>query len=252
MVTSFITGGEDWIQHLALRLILWLRRKIPWDYARFLDYAAERRLLQKTGGRYRFFHDSLRKHFCGNTPLPSHTIEVTKNQWLRYLLIFFIALSFPILGNSIYAVDSNRASLLAPIVQTNDITLSDIITYRWRNYQRGDIIEFWIDERLAQQGFNPYLRYIMRIVGLPGETFEIQQGQVYINGQLLSADYLDNLPIEYYDQVNIEIPADLYFVIGKNVTQEEEILVASFVSEDYIHSRVIFRIWPLERWGRVK
>lgn len=67
MSMSLGTGGKDWIQHLALRLILWLRRKIPWDYARFLDYAAERRLLQKIGGSYRFLHDSLRKYFCGNT-----------------------------------------------------------------------------------------------------------------------------------------------------------------------------------------
>ena len=252
IVIGVATGGEDWIQHLALRLVLWLRKKIPWDYARFLNYAAERRLLQKTGGRYRFFHDSLRQHFCGNTPLPSHTIEITKNKWLGYVLIFCTLLSYGILSNSIYPVDSNRASLLAPMVQTHDITLSDIISYRWRNYQRGDVIEFWIDEELAQQGFDPDLQYIMRIVGLPGETFEIKQGQGYINGQLLSADYLDNLPIENYDQVRMEIPADVYLIMGKSATQEEESLVASFVYKEQIVSRIIFRLWPLERWGRVQ
>ncbi len=60
------------------------------------------------------------------------------------------------------------------------------------------------------------------------------------------------LPIENYDQVKIEIPPDLYFFLGKNITQEKEILVASFVSENYITGRVIFRIWPPERWGRVQ
>ncbi len=252
MITSLVTGGEDWIQHLALRLILWLRRKIPWDYARFLDYAAERRLLQKTGGRYRFFHDSLRKYFCDHTPLPSHTVEITKSKLVGLVLILFTIFNLVIFSNSIYPVYLTRASLLAPIVQTNDVTLSDIITYRWRNYQRGDVIEFWIDEELARQGFNPYLNYIMRIVGLPGEIFEIQQGQVYINGQILSADYLDNLPIENYDQVKIEIPADLYLVMGKNVAQEEESLVASLVYKEQILNRIIFRLWPPERWGRVK
>ena len=252
MVISLLTGGEDWIQHLALRLILWLRRKIPWDYARFLNYAAERRLLQKTGGRYRFFHDSLRKHFCGHNSLSSHTVEITKNKWLGYVLIFFLILSNVILSNSIYPVYSTRASLLAPIVQTNDVTLSDIISYRWRNYQRGDVIEFWIDEELAEQGFNPYLNYIMQIVGLPGETFEIKQGQIYINGQLLSANYLDNLSVADYDQERVEIPADLYIVIGKYVTQEEESLILTSVYKEQILNRIIFRLWPPERWGRVK
>ena len=252
MVIGLFTGGQDWIQHLALRLILRLRRKIPGDYSRFLNYAAERRLLQKTGGQYRFLHDSLRKYFCGNTHLQSHTFKITKNKWVGYVLLFFTVLSYVILSNNIYAVDSTTESLLDPILQTNDITLSDIITYRWRNYQRGDVINLRGNEKLAQQGLDSDLQYLMRIVGLPGETFEIKQRQIYINGQLLSADYLDNLPIENSDQVKREIPAERYFVLGKNLTQEEKSLVSSLVSEDYIHSRVIFRLWPLERWGRVK
>ena len=40
-------------------------RCIPWNYERFLSYAADRKLLQQTGGTYRFIHRSLLEHFAG-------------------------------------------------------------------------------------------------------------------------------------------------------------------------------------------
>ncbi|MCC5641249.1 hypothetical protein LC593_36730 [Nostoc sp. CHAB 5844] len=51
-------------QHFYLRLILYFRGYIPWNYARFLDYCTERMLLQRVGGRYRFIHKLLQDHFA--------------------------------------------------------------------------------------------------------------------------------------------------------------------------------------------
>ena len=59
-----IVPGIACIQHFMLRLILWRHGYIPWNYARFLNYATERVLLQRVGGRYRFIHDLLREHFA--------------------------------------------------------------------------------------------------------------------------------------------------------------------------------------------
>src|SRR5205823_6844074 len=49
-------GGFAFIQHVLLRLFLWHAKVIPWNYIRFLDYAAERILLHKVGGGYIFVH----------------------------------------------------------------------------------------------------------------------------------------------------------------------------------------------------
>ena len=51
------------IRHFTLRLILYQNGDIPWNYAQFLDHAAKYRFIQRVGGRYRFIHDLLRKHF---------------------------------------------------------------------------------------------------------------------------------------------------------------------------------------------
>lgn len=59
-----IVPGTACIQHFMLRLILWWNGYIPWNYARFLNYATERVFLNRVGGRYRFIHDLLREHFA--------------------------------------------------------------------------------------------------------------------------------------------------------------------------------------------
>jgi serine/threonine protein kinase/DNA polymerase III delta prime subunit len=57
-------GGEASIKHLILRIILCYKGYIPWNYARFLNYATERIFLQKVGGGYIFVHRLLLEHFA--------------------------------------------------------------------------------------------------------------------------------------------------------------------------------------------
>jgi len=57
-------SGIVCIQHFTLRVILWYKGYIPWNYARFLNYASERIFLRKTGGSYIFIHRMLLEHFA--------------------------------------------------------------------------------------------------------------------------------------------------------------------------------------------
>jgi hypothetical protein len=65
-----LVPGAACIQHFTLRFVLWCSGVIPWRYARFLDYATDRKLLQRVGGRYRFLHYLLRDHLAA---MPHHT-----------------------------------------------------------------------------------------------------------------------------------------------------------------------------------
>jgi hypothetical protein len=57
-------GGESFIRHFALRLVLWLNGYAPPRYDLLLDYCTERLLLQRIGGRYRFMHRTLQEYFA--------------------------------------------------------------------------------------------------------------------------------------------------------------------------------------------
>jgi predicted NACHT family NTPase len=61
-----ISSGAACIQHISVRLILYLNDQTPWDYTRFLDYAVERMFLQRLGMRYRFISKSFQEYFAGN------------------------------------------------------------------------------------------------------------------------------------------------------------------------------------------
>ena len=71
-----IGGGAACAKHLILRSILAGSGSIPWNYARFLDYATDRIFLQKVGGGYIFIHRLLLEHFAAMKPI---TIENTSS-----------------------------------------------------------------------------------------------------------------------------------------------------------------------------
>ena len=64
----FIGGGTACIQHFSLRFVLWQSGTIPWNFARFLNYCVERRLLLRVGGSYRFLHRELLDYFAQLSP----------------------------------------------------------------------------------------------------------------------------------------------------------------------------------------
>ena len=64
LITGYKNGGITCIQHFNLRQILHRKVCIPWNYARFLDYATELRLMKKVGGGYVFYHRMLMEHFA--------------------------------------------------------------------------------------------------------------------------------------------------------------------------------------------
>lgn len=64
LIVGLPNGGIAYIQHMALRLLLWRSNLMPWNYPRFLNYAAEHILLRKVGGGYIFIHRLLLDYFA--------------------------------------------------------------------------------------------------------------------------------------------------------------------------------------------
>ena len=102
---------------------------------------------------------------------------------------------------------------MEPNFENGDYLIIDEISYRFRNPQRGEVIVFKYPE-------NPSQRYIKRIVGLPGETIEIKDGQVIIfeNNQswaLNESDYLSG-NLMFVNCPKISLGPDEYFALGDN------------------------------------
>ena len=70
-------GGQACLEHFVLRLLLVRNGSIPWNYVKFLDYAAERILLRKVGGGYTFIHRMLLEYFAAR--YDESSVEATPN-----------------------------------------------------------------------------------------------------------------------------------------------------------------------------
>ncbi|HZT98124.1 MAG TPA: hypothetical protein VFA10_00605, partial [Ktedonobacteraceae bacterium] len=69
LLFGLLMGGWACLRHYVLRFLLWRAGAMPWNYSRFLDYAAEHILLRKVGGGYIFVHRLLLEYFASlDTP----------------------------------------------------------------------------------------------------------------------------------------------------------------------------------------
>ena len=159
---------------------------------------------------------------------------------LTYIVITFVGQRTEVDGGSMEAT-----------LYDGDNLIVDKITYRFKDPQRFDIIVFPF-----QYKENTF--YIKRIIGLPGETVQIdEKGNIYIDGEILP----DSYGREVIRPENIGIAAnpiqlgdDEYFVMGdnrNNSTDSRAEIVGNIHRKDIV-GRAWVRIWPLSRFGVLK
>ena len=97
--------------------------------------------------------------------------------------------------------------------------------------------------------------YIKRVIGLPGDHLKIENGKVYINGNELQETYLQEGVIT--DDLNgaftdIVVPENTVFVMGDNRGQSTDSRRFGCIPLEKIESKVLFRFWPLNVFGKVE
>jgi signal peptidase I len=99
--------------------------------------------------------------------------------------------------------------------------------------------------------YDPSQSYIKRIIGLPGDSIQIKDGIVYVNGKQLDEPYV---PSEYRDHVSMSlklVPPNDYFVLGDHRSSSNDSRVWGFVDRKEIYGKAVFVYWPPDKIGRV-
>ncbi len=100
--------------------------------------------------------------------------------------------------------------------------------------------------------------YIKRVIGVPGDYLEIKEGSVYINGEKLEEDYLQDGVVTDMAQANdeevfaITIPENCVFAMGDNRTGSTDCRSFGCVPLEKIEGTVSFRFWPFSKFGGVE
>ena len=133
--------------------------------------------------------------------------------WAVEILIVCMAAVF------LVAAFGQRVSIagdsMSPVLKNGDVLLINRVIYHFKEPSRGDIIAF----SQGEEG-----RYsVKRVVGLPGETVQIVDGKVLINGEEMTEN-IRVTDIEYAGVAEepVELGDDEYFVIGDNHTASDD------------------------------
>ncbi len=157
---------------------------------------------------------------------------------LTYLIITYVGQRTEVSGSSMESTLSNGDNLIV-----------DKISYRFTDPKRYDIIVF-----PYQYADNTY--YIKRIIGMPGETVQIKDGYVYIDGELLSSDIYGAEVMESAGIAAdpIQLGEDEYFVLGDNRNHSSDSRDPSVgvLKRENLIGRAWLRIWPFDKFGFIR
>lgn len=144
-----------------------------------------------------------------------------------------------------------RGSSMDNTLQDGQSLIMDKLSYRFHDPERFDIVIF---PGPVEAGEDPY--YIKRVIGLPGETVQIIEGKVTINGKELTEDIYGIT--DYIDEPGMAaeplvLGEDEYFCLGDNrpVSFDCRYPEVGPVSKDEIIGKAWIRIWPLSKFGSI-
>jgi signal peptidase I len=134
---------------------------------------------------------------------------------------------------------------MEPNYHNNEYLFIEKLSYRFREPKRGEVIVFKYPN-------NHTINYIKRIIGLPGDSLRIENGSVYVNGELTAENYLpagtktvlNRSPDTPYE---IIIPAREFFVMGDNRSHSSDSREGWLVDENLIIGRSAATLYPVTK-----
>lgn len=179
---------------------------------------------------------------------------------LPVLIVVAVALALVIRALLVQAYFIPSGSM-RPTLEVGDRVLVEKVTYRLRRPERGEVVVFERPGQAPRGGLVPRLRELLeglglvapsedidlikRIVGLPGETLELRDGAVHIDGRRLDEPYAR---ADRSDFGPAEIPAGHYFMLGDNrASSDDSRHTLGPVPRDRLVGRAFVRVWPLRR-----
>src|SRR5580704_7260423 len=169
-----------------------------------------------------------------------HSLRNEIRVWTRDLLIA-IGLALVIIV-FLYQPVKVEGTSMAPLLSDQERIFINKFVYRFEPIQRRDVVVFWYPLDHSKS-------FIKRVIGLPGESVEIRQGVVYVNGRAIDEPYV---PAQYEDMSDygpVRVAKDSYFVMGDHRISSNDSRVFGAVPSKFIYGRAVFAYWPVDHFG---
>lgn len=173
-----------------------------------------------------------------------------KGSFLKELLIYVCI--FIVLWRVIPAYVIERTIVdgtsMQNTLQDEEQLMVERLSYQFSDPKRFDIVI------LMPYGDDVDEYFIKRVIGLPGETIQIKDGEIYIDGEVLEENYGKEPIIEGgIAEEPLTLGDEEYFVMGDNRNDSDDSRADYIgpITRNLIKGKAILRIWPLDRFGRI-
>jgi len=157
-------------------------------------------------------------------------------EFYPYLVILVVVI---LVKTYVVAPVQVNGSSMATTLYNNDIMILNKLAYTFGEVERFDIVVIKHNKT----------HLIKRVIGLPGETLEVKDNKLYINGEYIEEEFLDSSTITKDFILNEKIPDDHYFVMGDNRIASQDSRTLGFISSDEIEGIATLTIFPFDRLG---
>ena len=173
-------------------------------------------------------------------------LELVETLALTLVIFFvvqnFVAQPFQVKGDS-----------MEHSFEPDDYVLVDKLSPHWDPYSRGDVVVLqppaeWAAEKTP---------FIKRVIGVGGDTIEVKDGKVYVNGTALDEPYLfadadGTRQATMSDEPQWVVPANDIFVMGDHRQQSADSRLFGPIPVASVLGRAVIRYWPLAAFGTIQ
>ena len=160
--------------------------------------------------------------------------------WLRDLILS-VLLSFIVVVFLYQPVQVEGNSMMPRLVNQERIFINKFV-YRFEPTRRGDIVVFRCPVDQSKS-------YIKRVVALPGEWVNIEDGRVQVNGKPLAEPYLSSVYLDHQSHPPMQVEADHYYVLGDQREFSNDSRVWGSVERRLVYGKAVFVYWPFSQMG---
>ena len=161
------------------------------------------------------------------------------------LVIIIVAIVIFFLLQATVQKSSVNGYSMEPGLQDGQQLLINKVVYYFHEPERGDVIILHPPPPYSPKA-TPFIK---RIIALPGDTIEVKNGAVYVNGSKLDEPYIKEPPTYNFQQK--KIPENEYFVLGDNRNNTNDSHNSWTVPRQNIIGKAWLSIWPPGEWGLV-
>lgn len=162
-----------------------------------------------------------------------------RSSWREIPVLLVVALLAALVVRTfVLQVYSIPSGSMVPTLEVGDRIAVEKLTYLARGPERGEVVVFELRGQV----------YVKRVIGLPGESVEITDGFVFVDGVRVDEPWVQRADERSFDPV--DVPDGELYVLGDNRPDSgDSRLGLGFVPVEVVVGRAIVVLWPLDRVG---